>query len=223
MRIAVAALALAIAAAQQSVPRWRELNQTARQAAQAKDYERLQKVLQELQPLMPGNPRIVYNLANSAARLNQSAVAIALLFDLAAMGQVYDLAADEDFQSIRESCPYDIPRRNEATGLMAKCTMCFERITNGMLPACVKVCPTGTMNFGEREAMMELANKRLAEVKKTFPRAMLANPEDVSVIFLLQDDPKYYPKTAVAENDAPAPLDRKAFLAKVMRPLRAFG
>jgi hypothetical protein len=102
MRIAVAALALAIAAAQQSVPRWRELNQTARQAAQAKDYERLQKVLQELQPLMPGNPRIVYNLAASAARLNQSAVAIALLFDLAAMGQVYDLAADEDFQSIRE-------------------------------------------------------------------------------------------------------------------------
>jgi len=102
MRIAAAALALTIAAAEQPVPRWRELNQTARQAAQANDYERLQKVLQELQPLMPGNPRITYNLAASAARLNQPIVAIAHLFELAAMGQVYDLAADEDFQSIRE-------------------------------------------------------------------------------------------------------------------------
>jgi formate dehydrogenase iron-sulfur subunit len=122
----------------------------------------------------------------------------------------------EDFESVRDSCPYNIPRRNEATGLMAKCTMCFERITSGMLPACVKVCPTGTMNFGEREAMLELANKRLAEVKKTFPRASLANPDDVSVIFLLQDDPKYYHSSAVAE--APAPLDRKAFLAKLVGP-----
>lgn len=127
------------------------------------------------------------------------------------------LSAD-DAQVVRESCPYDIPRRNEETGLMSKCTMCFERVTSGMLPACVKVCPTGTMNFGEREAMLELANKRLAEVKKTFPNAMLADPDFTSAIFLLTDAPENYHTYAVAA--APEPMDRKRFLAGLGKPLR---
>ncbi len=70
-----------------------------------------------------------------------------------------------DFKTIRESCPYDIPRYDERMGVMAKCTMCFDRIKEGMLPACVKTCPTGAMNFGDRKAMLEMANKRLGEVK----------------------------------------------------------
>jgi formate dehydrogenase iron-sulfur subunit len=124
-----------------------------------------------------------------------------------------------DFKEIRAACPYDIPRYDERIGVMAKCTMCIDRVKEGMLPACVKTCPTGAMNFGDRSAMLELANKRLAEVKKRYKDAILANPDDVRVIFLLVDDPKNYHKFAVAQRSGGG-LNRKHFLARIFAPFR---
>jgi len=99
----------------------------------------------------------------------------------------------EDFREVREICPFDIPRYDEKTGGMSKCTMCFDRISEGMLPACVKACPTGTMNFGDREAILKMAGNRLDEVRKAHRRASLIVPESVRAIFLVKDDPeKYY-------------------------------
>ncbi|MEW6570435.1 MAG: 4Fe-4S dicluster domain-containing protein [Nitrospirota bacterium] len=104
-----------------------------------------------------------------------------------------------DGKAIRESCPWDIPRVNEKTGIMAKCTMCFNRITNGMLPACVKVCPTGTMNFGDLDKMTEMAQKRLKQVKSMYPNAQLTGPEIHRAIILFVDDPKKYHKFASSD------------------------
>jgi formate dehydrogenase iron-sulfur subunit len=125
-----------------------------------------------------------------------------------------------DLKETREACPYDIPRWDEKTGGMSKCTMCIDRIKEGMLPACVKTCPTGAMNFGDRKEILEKANKRLAEVKGTYKDAMLANPDDVRVIYLLVDDPKKYHKTAVAENTIG--ITRKVALKRILKPLKEF-
>ena len=122
-----------------------------------------------------------------------------------------------DFKEIREACPYDIPRILSSTGIMAKCTMCFDRVKEGMLPACVKTCPTGAMNFGDRKDILEKANKRLAEVKGTYKDAMLANAEDVRIVYLLVDDPKKYHKFAVAENAIG--ITRKMALKRLFQPL----
>jgi formate dehydrogenase iron-sulfur subunit len=119
---------------------------------------------------------------------------------------------------VRDACPYNIPRRDEATGLMSKCTMCYDRLQAGMLPACVKVCPTGTMNFGEREDMLQLAQERLEIARKTRPNAMLADADDVSTIFLLIDEPANYHAYSVAE--ARPAQTRKKFLAGLTAPLR---
>jgi len=124
----------------------------------------------------------------------------------------------DGFEIIRDSCPYDIPRRNSKTGAIVKCTMCQERVVRGMLPACVKACPTGAMNFGDRQKMLDLAQQRLAAVRKEFPQALLADPEDVNVIYLLIDEPKNYHKHSVAQRDAG--MDRKMFMARLARPLR---
>jgi formate dehydrogenase iron-sulfur subunit len=102
-------------------------------------------------------------------------------------------------------------------GVMAKCTMCFDRIKEGMVPACVKACPTGAMNFGDRKDIIEKAKKRFEEVKKVHPEAILANPDDVRVIFLLADDPKKYHKFAVAENAFG--ITRKMALKRFFQPL----
>lgn len=122
-----------------------------------------------------------------------------------------------DFKEIRESCPYDIPRFSPGIGIMGKCTMCFDRTPDGLLPACVKTCPTGAMSFGDRKAMLEKANKRLAEVKGIYKDASLANPDDVRVIFLLVDDPKKYHKFAVAENTIG--ITRKMALKRLFQPI----
>jgi len=105
-----------------------------------------------------------------------------------------------DFKTIRESCPYDIPRYDKKAGGMAKCTMCIDRISQGMLPACVKTCPTGTMNFGDREAILKMAAARLEEVKKVHKNASLVNSDSVRVIFLVKDDPKKYHQFAAEDN-----------------------
>jgi len=125
----------------------------------------------------------------------------------------------EDFKEIREACPYDIPRISGG-GIMGKCTMCFDRIQGGMPPACVKACPTGTMSFGDRKAMLELANKRLAEVKGAYKDAMLTSPDDVRAIYLLVDDPMKYHKYATAENTVG--ITRKVALRRLFQPLTAF-
>jgi formate dehydrogenase iron-sulfur subunit len=124
-----------------------------------------------------------------------------------------------DFKEIQEACPYNIPRIHPATGIMAKCTMCFNRIKEGMLPACAKTCPTGAMSFGDRKDILEKANKRLAEVKGIYKDAMLANPDDVRVIYLLVDDPKKYHQFAVAENTIG--ITRKMALKRLFQPLRS--
>jgi formate dehydrogenase iron-sulfur subunit len=126
-----------------------------------------------------------------------------------------------DFKEIREACPYDIPRIHPTTAIMGKCTMCFDRTPEGLLPACVKTCPTGAMSFGDREEMLKKANKRLEEVQGLYKDAMLANPEDVRAIYLLADDPKKYHKFAVAGNTIG--ITRKMALKRLIQPLRALN
>ena len=124
---------------------------------------------------------------------------------------------EADAKAIRESCPWNIPRWDKKTGGMAKCTMCIDRISNGMLPACVKTCPTGTMNFGDRDDMIKMAEERLKEVKALYPKAQLLNAESVRTIFLVADDPKKYHEFAEASD--PGGVTRAAALKHMIKPV----
>jgi formate dehydrogenase iron-sulfur subunit len=121
-----------------------------------------------------------------------------------------------DFKKIRESCPWDIPRWDEKTQIMAKCNMCINRIREGLLPACVKACPTSTMNFGDRDKILDMAQKRLKELKAVYPKAQLLNAESVRTVFLVIDDPqKYWKKAAEADTG----ITRIAVIKKLIRPI----
>ena len=56
------------------------------------------------------------------------------------------------------------------------------------------------MNFGDRDAILKMAGKRLDEVKKTHRIASLIIPEGVRVIFLLKDDPGKYHEFAAEKH-----------------------
>lgn len=121
-----------------------------------------------------------------------------------------------DADEIIDACPYNIPRK-AVDGTLAKCDMCNDRIHNGMKPACVTACPTGAMQFGDRDNILAMAKKRLEKVKKRFPKAMLLNPDEVNVIYLVGFDPKFYAEYAVASNDRGG-ISRSVALRKMMSP-----
>jgi formate dehydrogenase iron-sulfur subunit len=106
---------------------------------------------------------------------------------------------DLDFKATLEGCPYNIPRQDPKSKQLFKCTMCFDRITNGQIPACVKSCPTGTLAFGERDKIVEMAKKRAEELKKAHPKAAALNADDVRVIFVVKDEPNKYYKYAAGK------------------------
>jgi len=49
-----------------------------------------------------------------------------------------------------QACPYGARSLNHVRGTAEKCNWCYHRITKGLQPACVEVCPTGTRIFGDR-------------------------------------------------------------------------
>lgn len=125
---------------------------------------------------------------------------------------------DLDVDAIIESCPYNIPRK-APDGSLAKCDMCYDRVSNGLLPACVKTCPTGTMNFGEYRDMRAWAQARLAEVKQKYPKASLVNVDKLRVIYLTAFEPTTYWQYAIAEHRE-VDITRLVALQRMFKPFR---
>ena len=103
-----------------------------------------------------------------------------------------------DGPGVRDACPYDIPRMNPVTKELSKCDMCIDRVRDNKPPACVQVCATGCMHFGDEKDMEALAKKRLAEVQKEYPKAIIGDADSVRVLYLFKVDPTIYMPKAVA-------------------------
>jgi formate dehydrogenase iron-sulfur subunit len=66
------------------------------------------------------------------------------------------------------ACPFDVPTFQWDKGLfegpvIKKCNFCRDRISQGMEPACVHTCPTGALEFGERDGLIAVAEARIRE------------------------------------------------------------
>ncbi len=48
-----------------------------------------------------------------------------------------------------QACPYGARYLHPEKKVADKCTFCYHRITKGLLPACVEICPTQARIFGE--------------------------------------------------------------------------
>jgi len=62
------------------------------------------------------------------------------------------------------ACPYGIPRYDwdEAVPYVRKCILCYDRLEEGRQPACTEACPDEATIFGERDALIAEAHRRIA-------------------------------------------------------------
>ena len=127
---------------------------------------------------------------------------------------------DLDADAIIDSCPYNIPRKGP-DGSLAKCDMCIDRVSNGLMPACVQTCPTGTMNFGDYKEMRMWAQARLAEVRRRFPKATLVNSDTLRVIYLTAFEPTSYWQYAIAEHRE-LDITRAVAMRQLFKPFTQF-
>ena len=116
-------------------------------------------------------------------------------------------------------------------GIAQKCTLCYDRMKDDQTPACAQACPTTSIKYGERETMLESAQKRVAQLHeqgKTEARLYGANPKDgvggTGSIFLLLDEPEVYglpPDPRVPTADLPRMFKRAGMAVVGMLALGA--
>jgi len=94
------------------------------------------------------------------------------------------------------SCPYGVISFSERTGTVHKCTLCNDRIHNGLGTACAKACPTGSISFGEVSELKKKADTRLAQLKALgHTKANIYGYDEaggLNVFYLFMDDPAVY-------------------------------
>jgi len=95
-------------------------------------------------------------------------------------------------------CPFNVPRISKVDNKAYKCSLCSDRVGVGLEPACVKACPTGAIQFGSKNDMLDYAETRITDLKERgFAQAAVYNPAGVGgthVMYVLQhgDKPEMY-------------------------------
>ncbi|MDH3252400.1 MAG: 4Fe-4S dicluster domain-containing protein [Ignavibacteria bacterium] len=62
------------------------------------------------------------------------------------------------------SCPFDIPKfeYDSPVPKIQKCTLCWERLEAGNIPACAEACPAEAITFGQRKELIQEGYQRIA-------------------------------------------------------------
>jgi formate dehydrogenase iron-sulfur subunit len=61
------------------------------------------------------------------------------------------------------ACPFGVPafEWQNVLALIRKCELCKDRTGTGLTPACVKTCPANALHYGTRDAMLDMARRRV--------------------------------------------------------------
>jgi formate dehydrogenase iron-sulfur subunit len=96
------------------------------------------------------------------------------------------------------ACPYGVIGFSKTAGTAQKCTMCYDRLQNNLMPACAKACPTQSIQFGNLNDLQRKADARLATLQSQgYAKANLYGRDDsvyggLNSFFLLMDEPEVY-------------------------------
>jgi formate dehydrogenase iron-sulfur subunit len=124
------------------------------------------------------------------------------------------------------ACPFGVIERREEDGRVFKCTLCYDRLKDGMEPACAHACPTKSIQFGPLEELRERAEGKVQALHEAgFGDARLYLEDEANGIggagafFLLLDEPEVYgfpPDPVSTTRDLPRLWKAAAVAAGVM-------
>jgi len=108
------------------------------------------------------------------------------------------------------SCPFGVINRDPYDGRAAKCTLCYDRLQDGLEPACAKACPTDSIQFGPYDELVERAHGRVLELhERGLETAYLYGAGDepgeqlagnLGAFFLLTEPPERFGLPAKADS-----------------------
>ena len=108
------------------------------------------------------------------------------------------------------ACPFGVIDRDPYDGRAAKCTLCYDRMEDGLEPACAKACPTDSIQFGPYEELVETAKGRVTALhEKGIDTAYLYGAGDapeqqvagnLGAFFLLTEPPERFGLPAQADS-----------------------
>jgi formate dehydrogenase iron-sulfur subunit len=130
-------------------------------------------------------------------------------------------------------CPFGVIDRRvgekgvtKNAGIAQKCTLCYDRLGDGMQPACSKACPTTSIQFGDLDELRERAQARVEQLHEqgvTSARLYGHDEHDgvggAGAFFLLLDEPEVYgfpPDPVVTTRDLPRTWKKAALAAATM-------
>jgi formate dehydrogenase iron-sulfur subunit len=129
------------------------------------------------------------------------------------------------------ACPYGVIDQRRGDGRAWKCTLCYDRIGDGLTPACAQACPTQSIQYGPLDELRERAQQRVDRLHDTgTPEARLYGHDPADGVggdgafFLLLDEPEVYglpPDPIVTTRDLPAMWRRAGLAALAMAAVAA--
>jgi formate dehydrogenase iron-sulfur subunit len=120
-------------------------------------------------------------------------------------------------------CPFDIPRFDKETKKVYKCTLCVDRVSHSLEPACVKACPTGSIRFGSKQDMVAYGEAKVDKLKaRGFDDAMLYDPSGVGGLHMMYVVPRGNMLDDYGLPKDPETKGTFSFIG-VLRNLRALG
>ena len=97
------------------------------------------------------------------------------------------------------ACPFGVIDINHVSNTAQKCTLCYDRTSVGLEPACSKACPTDSIQFGPISELRVRAEARAVQLREQGEtRAYLygADPKGplggLNSFYLLVDEPEVY-------------------------------
>jgi formate dehydrogenase iron-sulfur subunit len=97
------------------------------------------------------------------------------------------------------ACPFGVIDINHVSGTAQKCTLCYDRTSVGLEPACSKACPTDSIQFGPIAELQQRAQRRVEQLQaQGESKAQLYGADrngplgGLNAFFLLVDEPEAY-------------------------------
>jgi formate dehydrogenase iron-sulfur subunit len=125
------------------------------------------------------------------------------------------------------ACPYDVIDIDPELDVARKCTLCYDRLQGGLMPACAKACPTESIQFGPLDELRERAKKREADLhEQGLLQANLYGHDDtvyggLNAFFLLMDKPEVYKLPDAANDFLPKRNNIPGYLGAVVTAILA--